>query len=122
MTNSNTTPASQSDSLHFGVASMGLGGTASIMAPVTLMLAALLSNFSGFDRLGGYLAAIGGYLAIAMLLLLTVIGFCYGIKGILAARKSGATMALGLSGAGLCLFAFFINLIAHIYKLREARK
>ena len=102
------TPARNAAQL--GIASIVLGGIFTAMAPVSLLL--VVVTFAGgthvyFDRVGGIVAAIAGYMAVGFVLVMSFIGLWFGIKAMLAAKKQGESMAVGFAGAALCVLAFF---------------
>ncbi|HLX61430.1 MAG TPA: hypothetical protein VKX17_09130 [Planctomycetota bacterium] len=99
-----------SNAAQLGFASIALGGILSAISPVTFML--IIVAMSGgsrvnFDRLGGIIAAIAGYMANGFVLVLCFIGIWFGIKSMLAAKKQGESAALGFVGAALSVLAFF---------------
>ncbi len=89
-----------SEVLHYGLASMMLGALFVLMAPTALLLAFWLqiSDYKGFSAEDTRLAARGGYASVAAIMLLSVVGIGIGMRGLLAAIKSGHTGVLSLCG------------------------
>ena len=89
--------------LHHGLASMMLGALFILVAPMALQLAFWLEStgYKGFPEEDKRLAAIAGYVSVAVIVLLGVTGLCIGVRGIEAAGRSKETSVLPWCGVAL---------------------
>jgi hypothetical protein len=83
-----------------GAASLALGAVLAVMVPPTLQLAlALMVNgYRGFSRFDQRLAAIGGYGAVALILVLALVGCAFGVVGMVKSGRRGRPIALAVAG------------------------
>jgi hypothetical protein len=90
-------------------ASVVLGAVFALVAVPTLHLIHVLwsSGFHGFGRLAEGAAAVVGFLIGVFVLVSLVIGFVFGIMGLMTAKRQARTIALPLAGALLNFFAFW---------------
>ncbi len=85
----------------WGLASLVLGMTFAVMVMPSLFLVHTLGvdNFRGFGRTEARIAALGGYCGGVLIVGLAITGICFGVLGIVAAKRANRPIALGLAGA-----------------------
>jgi hypothetical protein len=101
-----------------GLASLLLGVTVALLAPLTLLVNILMAVHGPRGlRMGPgevTLAIVGFVIAIIIVLVLGVVGLLLGAIGLVAARREGQPSALPLAGLLLNLVGLFLFLIASL--------